>query len=182
MAANSICLVVFQMATSMIVGLGGASAIYIGKAVGSGDRAFVKSRVAKLEKFYFLTGLVFCLVILLIRRPVIAFYPIEEETKSVALQLMVAYAVMAFFRAFTVPMTSGILRGSGDTRFAMITDVCSLWFSCLTGAFAAFVLRLPVIGVFICLKLDMPLRGIASFIRLKGDRWIKDVTQQKSAF
>ena len=179
-AANSICLVVFQMATSMIVGLGGASAIYIGKAVGLGDRAFVNSRVAKLERFYLLTGIVFCLVILLIRRPVIAFYPIEEETKAVALQLMVAYAVMAFFRAFTVPMTSGILRGSGDTRFAMITDVCSLWFSCLTGAFAAFVLHLPVIGVFVCLKLDMPLRGIASFIRLRGDRWIKDVTQQNS--
>ena len=71
----------------------------------------------------------------------------------------------------------GILRGGGDTRFALCTDLCTLWLVALpAGLLTAFVFRLPVLLVYAAIKLDEPVKVAVIFWRLRNRNWIKNVT------
>lgn len=175
-AANSICNVVFQLATSFILGIGNASAVIIGKVVGSNDRDYAKECAHKLMHLYFMVGIISAIVLIIVKNPVISIYDISENTKTVANQLMYAYAVTIFCMAYTCPLLMGIFRGSGSTRFAMLVDVGCIWLFVPIGALMAFVFQFPPLVVFACLKLDMPVKALICFWYIKGDTWIKNVT------
>lgn len=176
-AANSICNVVFQMATSFIFGVSSASAVIIGKTVGSDDIDGAKKSAHKLVRVYFVMGILSAIVLLLIKSPVISIYKIEESTRALAEQFMILYSVVIFFMAYTCPLITGVFRGSGDTRFAMVVDVGCLWCMIPVGLIACFVLKLPAVFVLMCLRFDMPLKTVFSLKRLSTDKWIRSVTR-----
>lgn len=176
-AANSICSVVFQMVTSCILGISNASAVIIGKVIGSQDFAYAKECTKKLLRLYIIIGIVSAIILILVKNPIIAIYDIEQETKEIAMQLMYAYAVAIFFMSYTCPLIMGIFRGSGSTRFAMITDLSCLWLAIPLGAAAAFIFNMSPVFVFACLKMDMPIKTIVCFFYLRKGNWIKDVTR-----
>lgn len=176
-AANSICNVVFQMATSFIFGVSSASAVIIGKAVGSEDIDGAERSAHKLVRVYFVMGVISAVILLILKTPIISIYKIEDATKLLAEQFMVVYAVVIFFMAYTCPLITGVFRGSGDTKFAMVVDVGCLWSVIPIGALACFVWNLPPVAVLLCLRLDMPLKTMFSLKRLGTDRWIRSVTR-----
>lgn len=176
-AANSICNVIFQMVTSVILGVSNASAVVIGKVIGTNDFKYAKACAVKLLKMYFFIGLVSAITLIAIRKPIISIYDIEESTKILAENLMFAYAAAIFFMSYACPFIMGIFRGSGSTRFAMFTDLGCLWFAIPIGAAAAFIFDMPPLIVFACLKIDMPIKTAICFWYFKKDKWIKDVTR-----
>ncbi len=176
-AANSICSVVFQMASSFIMGVGNASAVIVGKVVGQNDVEYAKLVAKKLKMIYFWMGIVSAGILLLIKNPIIAIYDIEPATVVIANQLMIAYAGAVFFMAFTCPLIMGVFRGSGDTKFAMVVDVGCLWLCIPIGAAAAFLFHLPPVAVFCCLRFEMVLKTVICLWRLRGDSWIRNVTR-----
>ena len=126
-AANSICNVMFQMATSIILGVSNASAVLVGMLVGRGDYPYARACVNKLIQIYAVIGVVCAALLLAVKGPVIGIYDIKESTRVLTDQLMYVYAAAIFFMAFTCPLISGVLRGAGDTRFAAVTDVGCIW-------------------------------------------------------
>ncbi|RPF48199.1 putative MATE family efflux protein [Hydrogenoanaerobacterium saccharovorans] len=176
-AANSICNVVYQLATSFIFGVGSATAVITGNIIGSGDIPYLQSCVKKFKKLYFFLGVASALLLILLKKPVLSIYNIEPQTLDFANQLMVAYAFAIFFMAYTCPLITGIFRGSGDTRFAALVDIGCLWCVIPIGAVAAFVFHLPPLIVFACLKMDYPLKTMFCLLRLRGTNWIRSVTR-----
>ena len=156
-AANSICNVMFQMATSIILGVSNASAVLVGMLVGRGDYPYARACVNKLIQIYAVIGVVCAALLLAVKGPVIGIYDIKESTRVLTDQLMYVYAAAIFFMAFTCPLISGVLRGAGDTRFAAVTDVGCIWAMVPLGAAAAFwlgatpVLVLAVLGLLLWL-------------------------------
>ena len=176
-AANSICSVMFQMVTSVILGISNASAVLVGKVVGAGDYDAAKLRVRKLVQIYFCIGLVCSALILCIKDPMISIYNIKPETQILAQQLMYVYAAAVFFMAFTCPLISGVFRGSGDVRFAAVCDVGCIWLMLPVGAAAAFLFGAPAYVVLALLKCDMPLKTVFCLRRLRGTGWIRNITR-----
>ena len=176
-AANSICSVMFQMVTSVILGVSNASAVLVGKVVGQGDFALAKAQVKKLVHIYFYIGLACAAIILLIKEPIIGIYNIKASTIDLARQLMLVYAVAVFFMAFTCPIITGVFRGGGDTRFAAICDVGCIWLMVPVGAAAAFLFGAPPVIVLTLLKCDMPIKTAFCLTRLRGDKWIRNITR-----
>ena len=75
----------------------------------------------------------------------------------------------------------GILRGGGDTRTAFVYDCGALWLvSIPMGILAGLVLHLPVPLVYVCLKLDSPIKAFLSLLRIRSGKWIRNVTVQTS--
>lgn len=151
-AANSICNVMFQMATSIILGVSNASAVLVGMLVGRGDYPYARACVNKLIQIYAVIGVVCAALLLAVKGPVIGIYDIKESTRVLTDQLMYVYAAAIFFMAFTCPLISGVLRGAGDTRFAAVTDVGCIWAMVPLGAAAAFWLGAPPVLVLAVLK------------------------------
>lgn len=176
-AANSIAFVVYQLTTSIILGNANASAVIIGKIIGQNNYALVRATALRLRNVYFYVGLGCALFMLLVRKPVVSFYNIQESTRVMASQLILVYAVIIFFMSFACCFLMGIFRGAGDTRFALITDIGCLWAAIPIGAVAAFVFSVNPVIVCGLLRLDMPLKALIGLIRIRGTKWIKNVTR-----
>lgn len=179
-AANSICSVVYQMTTSAILGAANASAVVIGKIIGTRDYAYARTCAYRLRTVYFYIGIGCSAIMLLVRKPVVSLYNVQESTRLLASDLMAVYAVIIFFMAFACSFLMGVFRGSGDTRFALYTDIGCLWSAIPLGLLAAFVFKWPALAVCALLRLDMPLKAILCLLRLRGNKWIKNVTRDEA--
>ena len=73
----------------------------------------------------------------------------------------------------------GALRGAGDSRFVMTVDLICGWLVVLPLSYlAAFVLGWPPAAVYFCTRIDQCYKWIIAFFRLRGNKWIKNVTRE----
>ena len=105
-------------------------------------------------------------------------YDLTEVTLYYVNAMMLILAVSTLFQAFNCTTIIGILRGGGDTRFALIVDASTLWFGSLVlGFLGAFVFQWSVPVVFALLLVDELLKLPVGFIRVKGGRWLRNLTR-----
>ena len=72
-----------------------------------------------------------------------------------------------------------INRGAGDSRFVMTVDLICGWLVVLPLSYlAAFVLGWPPAAVYFCTRIDQCYKWIIAFFRLRGNKWIKNVTRE----
>ena len=82
----------------------------------------------------------------------------------------------ALFQAFDAVqfISSGALRGAGDTRAPMYIVLSAAWFMFLPLAFVfGTVLDMGVVGAWAGATLYIVVVGILMFLRLKTERWRK---------
>ncbi len=175
-AANSICNAIFQMAISFILGVANASAVVIGKVAGTNNFEEARQSAFRLLKVYTLIGALSALVLLFIKTPIISVYDIEPSTKELTQNLMIVYSAIIFFMSYSCPLLMGVFRGSGSTKFAMITDVGTAWIAVALGAAGAFCFHFEPVIVLLLLRSDTPVKTVISLLYLKGTSWIKNVT------
>lgn len=176
-AANSIASMTQQLSTVIIFGIANAAAVIIGKSVGSGNntRAFDEAKTLKVMAY--IVGAAACVTILLIKGIIINFYTVPPETKLLANGLMTAVAFITFFVSISSITIVGILRGGGDTRFCLITEMVTLWAVALPLALGGMLLHFPVVAVLLLMKIDEPLKSIICIIRINRNKWIKSLTR-----
>jgi len=176
-AANSISIIVAHMATILLGGLASASSVITGNTIGRGELKKAKDQGFTFVILGLVVGVFGALLIVLLKPIAVSFYNISDETKAIAYQLMNAMALLVIFQATSVILTKGVLRGGGDTKFLLLADILFLWVvSIPLGAYTGLVLGLSPGIVYLCLKIDEVLKAFWCLYRLKGDKWIKDIT------
>ena len=151
-----------------------------GNSVGEGNIEKAGQQADWLKIVSLIIGIFAGLVILLIRPLAVSFYNIPETTKELAGNMIRIQAGLVFFISITAVGVVGILRGGGDTHFALCTDLFTLWLVAVpAGLLSAFVFRLPVLLVYAAIKLDEPVKVFLIFWRLRNRNWIKNVTRER---
>lgn len=175
-AANSITTVVMQLSTVVIQALSLSSCTITGITLGQGDVKKTQEQGVTFAVLGFLIGCVGCLIILILKDPIISTYNITEETRSLTRELMNAVAVVIMFQSANSILTKGVLRGGGDTKFLMIADILFLWVCSIPlGALAGLVLHLPGFWIYIILKSDQFIKAVWCLFRLHSGKWIKSI-------
>ena len=176
--ANSIVSIVQQLATVMVFGVAGAAAVLIGKAIGEGDMEEARNRGFTFKWLSVGVGVIVCVMIFSLRSVAVDFYNVSAEAKSFAYDMMLVTSIVGFFMSMSAVGIVGILRGGGDTKFSLNAEIFALWAVAVPVAyFTAFVLHWPPIFVYCMIKLDEPVKNILIWIRLRGTRWLRDVTR-----
>lgn len=177
-AANSIAGVVQRLATILIMGVANFTAIAVGKQIGAGNTKTAEKYASTLLILSVLLGILSSAAILLIREPFLSIYNVSGVTRNYALQIMGVYAFTTFFSCFNSTNIVGVLRGGGDTRFAMFTDLLALWLVALPlGGIAGLILKLPLPLVFFLLTIDEPVKVLIGLPRFMSKKWAKNVTR-----
>ncbi|MGI5893111.1 MAG: MATE family efflux transporter [Candidatus Merdivicinus sp.] len=180
-SASQIASVVQQFATVFIFGIANAAAIMVGNAVGEGNIEKAHRRSNWLKYSAIGLGAFSGGFILLIRRLAVGFYNVPASTKALAEEMIMVQAGIVFFVGITAVGIVGILRGGGDTKRALMIDLCALWLVAVpAGLLSAFVFKAPALLVYACTKLDEPVKALAVFWRLRNAKWIKNVTRNFS--
>ena len=125
-AAHQIALNLSAMVFMVHLGLASAGAIRVGHAIGARDYAEARHAgwtvIVMSVSLSLVTGAIF----LLVPETLIAVYTTEAGVVQLASQLL---AIAALFQIFDglQGVTTGTLRGLGDTRTAMVSNLAAFW-------------------------------------------------------
>lgn len=177
-AANSIANIIWQSVWVVVSGMGNATSVVIGNAIGrSEEKNLILNKAKTIVLLSACMGIISAILLIVIRGPVINFYEVSDTTKALAYDLIVSYALIIVFQSMSMQYVVGIFRGGGDTKTAMVVDVLFLWTVAIPlGAFTGLVLGWAPPLVYIMLRSDELLKNIFGFFHLRSGKWIHDIT------
>ena len=175
-AANSVTMVTQQLSSVLTQGVSNASGIITGHTMGEGDFEKAQKQGYAFLFMSFVIGCFAALVILVLRAPIINFYKVSPEAKSIAWELMDAILIIVIFQSMSSILTKGVLRAGGDTKFLMMGDILFLWVASIPlGYLAGLVFHWPAFWIYTFLKIDQIIKCVWCFFRLKSGKWMKKI-------
>lgn len=181
-AANSVSTTVFQYLKVITVSEASSTSVVMGRTIGSGMTKPQQLRpyVRALQAIFLTIGIILGGVLLLIRVPLLSIYSLTPEAMLLANQLIMLMALIFVGMAYQMPVASGIIRGSGDTRFSMYTNLISTWGIVMPLSFAAaFWWKLSPFWVVVFLNSDQIFKCIPVAIWANKYKWIHVLTREK---
>lgn len=176
--AASVTDMMMNLGTMFTFALAGGACVVVGKAVGAKDYKRVREYAGTIQIMFLCIGVVMSALVFLLRRPFASLYHLNEETFALAVQMIGICAITLIGTSYHASCFVGINRGAGDSRFVMMVDMICGWLVVLPlSALAAFVLHLHPAWVYFCTRIDQCFKWIIALLRLRGDKWIKNVTR-----
>jgi MATE family multidrug resistance protein len=169
LATHQIALNYAALTYMVPLGVSAAAAVSVGHAVGAGDRE--RARRAGWMALGLGTGfmLLAAVVFLVAPRPLIALYTTDPQVMAVGPGLLWLAAAFQVFDGIQI-VSTGALRGLGETRAPMLVNLVGYWVLGLPlGLILCFTLRWGIYGLWIGLTLALIV--IASSLLL---RWRRD--------
>ena len=183
LAANAVIGNLNRLSLVVCFGLGSATAVLVGKAIGEGKRKeYVMSLSRALLIFAMLVGCGIALIALILVPTL--FVPVifpKFKLFGESAQIAVAMAVAGFagipLHACGISSITGVLRAGGDVTWATILDIAPQWLVAIPlTAVAALVLKTGCWPIAIAMQLESVAKTPMSFLRINSGKWIHDVT------
>lgn len=179
-AANSIANIVKNLIACVALGIGAGSGILVGNELGKGNLERAKEYGDRLCHASIGVGAVSGALILLGSPLILNFSGTLSPQAKAYLQMML-YVCSYYIIGKSVNSTviAGIFCSGGDTRFGLFCDLITMWVIVVPlGAIAAFVLKWPVMAVYLILNLDEMVKLPAVYLHYKKYKWVKNLTER----
>ena len=155
------------------LGISAAAAVAVGHAIGAGNPA--RARRAGSLAIAIGAGFMACMALVLIPfpRPIVHIWTTDPNVVALAGHIL---AIVAGFQIFDgiQSVSTGALRGLGETRYPMLMNFAGYWIIGLPlGAVLCFALRRGLSGLWMGLTLALILIAL-----LLCTRWLKDSRRQ----
>ena len=175
-AANAVTTIVQQLSSVLTQGVSNASGIITGHTMGRGEYERAQNEGYTFLFMGLLIGLLAAVIIAILRAPIINFYDISAEAKSIAGELMNAIIIIVVFQTMSSILTKGVLRAGGDTRFLMVGDILFLWVASIPlGALTGLVFHWSSFWIYIMIKIEHIIKCVWCFFRLRSGKWLKRI-------
>lgn len=177
-AAYSISSTAFLLLKVTSVGACTAASIMVGKQIGSGGKQ-LRTMVYTMQLLFAGLGAALGIVLFFLRIPLLRVYRISDETRYLANAFFLIQSVVLLTMSYQMPTNAGILRGGGDTRFALVLDLISFWAIVIPLSYlAAFRWHASPIVVVMLLNSDQVFKCIPAFLRVNRFRWVHSLTRE----
>ncbi|MBC7876769.1 MAG: MATE family efflux transporter [Anaerolineales bacterium] len=175
-AAVNINATIEELGFVVFMGLGNACAVMVGNRIG----AKKKDEAYEIVRRVIILGVSFAVIvgviIISVRDLVVARYDLSASGENNVRMLMLMMACTLWIRMFNFSTFIGALRAGGDTRFALLMEICSIWLIGVPAAYiAAFVFHLPVYYVYLAVSIEEVAKAFVSAWRFKSKKWIHDL-------
>ena len=175
-AAVQACNTINNLFSLVAFSIGDAVLILVGQKLGEEkfEEAWQMSKI--LVKLSILVGLVLGGLTILFGKPILGLFDFTENGEVYAWRILLVYAATLFMEVYNGIQVVGCLRCGGDTRFAMMTEVGTIW---LIGVPLAFISSLvwhwPVYFAVLAVKTEGVVKGIILTKRYLGRKWLRNV-------
>ncbi|MCC8141131.1 MAG: MATE family efflux transporter [Lachnospiraceae bacterium] len=178
-AANSVATTFYQYLKVIVQAMSSVAAVLIGKSIGEGKMARIRSDARSLTVICVLMGVVLGVALIVLRGPLLSLYNLNDEATQLALRLILVMGFVMIGMSYQMPVSFGIIQGGGDTQFTMKLNLISMWCIVMPLSFmAAFWWKLPVVLVVIVIQSDQIFKGLPVFIHFRKYTWIKTLTRE----
>jgi putative MATE family efflux protein len=185
-AAGISAMAVFRVLEGFIFtffgGLANASSVMVGKKIGAGEHVEGYTDAKRFILLCPMITLTICLIILLVRLPLLGLFGLGDEARGYAMGMLLIYTVTGTIRTCNY-ISNNIFRAGGESVFGTVVETAGLFLiSVPAAALAGFVFHWPFLAVFFMLFLDEFLRLPLILWYMKSGRCVKPVTNSgKSA-
>ena len=171
LAASQITIQLLSFSFMPLWGLTTAAGVLTGNALGAGDpdrAAHLGRQTYKLGAYY---SLLLAAVMILLRNDIFRVFTNDPLVLALGPALAVAAAIFQYFDGVRM-LSSGILQGAGDTRYAMIVTVVLMWglFTPLTW-YLVVVRDGNVVAAWVGASFCYLLQGFFLWRRFASDKW-----------
>jgi putative MATE family efflux protein len=175
-AAININATIEELVFVLFIGLGNACSVMVGNKIGEKDKdtAFEYSR--RFTILAVTLSIMGGVLVIFIRDVVVGLYELSPSAAFNLRNVMLVYALSAWLRVFNFMLFIGALRAGGDTRYAMFTELFSIWVIGVPAALiGGFVLHLPVYIVYAMVLLEEAAKALIILRRYLSRQWIHDL-------
>ena len=155
-------------------GVSQAAGIMIGKRLGAGEEKEAYCDSKRLMQRGFWLSLILSLLLVLWGRFYVQIFQVEDSVRLIAYKLLVVFAVVAPVKVQNMILGGGIIRSGGRTKYAMLIDIIGTWgFGVPLGFLSAYVLHLPITGVYFILSMEECVRLVLSAVVFRRRKWMQ---------
>ncbi|WP_051198132.1 MATE family efflux transporter [Butyrivibrio sp. MB2005] len=178
-AAASVTSVAQELISCVSQGIAGGSGIMVGELLGSGQ---LDKAVRYGDRFFdvsFVNGIVNAILMAIIGPIVYIFYVLTPTAKHYLVVMLIFMAFYMFAYAYNAIFTCGVLPAGGDAKYDAVSVFFATWcFAIPASLIAAFILKLPVLVVYIIMCLDEIVK--LPFLRWHYNKhiWVKNLTRE----
>ena len=177
-AANSLVTVVRNFSSTICFGIGSGGTILLGNIIGMNQMEEAKECASKILKLAIITGALGGIVILCVSPLVLKFATLTETAHRYLKYMLLVNSYYIMGGAVNATLIAGVFRAGGDSRFGFICDTIDMWvYAVPLGFIAAFVLKLPVMAVYILLCTDEFVKWPWVFKHYRSMKWLKNITR-----
>jgi putative MATE family efflux protein len=178
-AAINVNATIEELAFVVFMGLGNACAVMVGNRIGAGKKEEAFETVRRVVILSMIFAWAVGLIVILLRDAVVNLYDLSPSGEYNVRMLMLMMGLVLWIRMFNFSTFIGALRAGGDTRFALLMEVCSIWLIGVPAAYiGAFVLHLPVYYVYLMVALEELAKAFVSGWRVYSRKWIHDLVNE----
>jgi len=175
-AAVRASLTIFDLFIMFAFSIGDAALIILGEYLGRGERQYAIGASKKFVKLGLITGIVSGTLLLLLAEPLLSFYQFSDVGWDYAYKIIIVFALTMWVDLYGAIMITGVFRGGGDTRFAMITEVGTVWLIAVPLAFlGTLVFHLPIYLVILIVRLENFIKALIVTKRWVSCKWANTV-------
>lgn len=175
-AAININATIEELMFVLFIGLGNACSVMVGNKIGAGEKDTAFEYGRRFTILAVLCSILGGVIVFSIRGVVIGLYQLSPSAAYNLRLIMLVYSLSAWLRVFNFMLFIGALRAGGDTRYAMFTELFSIWLIGVPSALiGGFVLHLPVYGVYAMVLIEEVVKAFIILRRYLSRKWIHDL-------
>lgn len=157
-------------------GIGSAGGVMIGNALGEGNRERAIQYAWYLNGLSLFFGLLLGALLILISPLVVQFFNVGSAIQADAVWVMRVMGLFMAFKMCNALQIIGTLRGGGDTTYALMMEIGSVYFVGVPMAFiGTTLLQWPIYWVVALVCLEEAVKSIFGFSRLISAKWANNL-------
>jgi putative MATE family efflux protein len=176
-AAVNINATIEELMFVLFIGLGNACSVMVGNKIGEGEKHVAFEYAWRFMIIGVSVAVIGGAMIFSVRGAVISLLPeISASAANNLKGLMFVFASSAWLKMLNFILFIGAMRAGGDTRYAMFTELFSVWGIGVPAALiGGFVLHLPVYEVYALVLLEEAVKAMVISRRFLSRKWIHDL-------
>jgi putative MATE family efflux protein len=175
-AAININATIEELSFVAFVGIGNACAVIVGNRIGAQQKEAAYQTVKRIATLSVIFAWTVGILVFAGRDLVTNLYDLSPVGANNVRMLLLVMGCTIWIRMFNFVIFIGALRAGGDTRFALIMEICSIWLIGVPAAyFGAFVFHFPVYYVYLMVMIEEAAKAFVSVWRFRSRKWIHDL-------
>lgn len=168
--------IITAISSIIFMGISNSASVIIGHTIGKGDKNKVIIYSKKILQIAFIMGIFSLILVQALTGTIVSLYHLPNEAHIMAVKTMRAAGIFVFLKMINWTLLIGLFRAGGDTKVAFCLDIFPLWFYAVPVAFIGAYYKIPVFLLVAMADFSEFIKLVASLIRYRSLKWIKDVT------
>jgi len=178
-AAFQVMMAVYRFFEVAFLGLGNACQVVIGNRIGAGEEHLAMEYGKRFIKLTLITCVITSSMIFLSAESIASVFKVPNHVQVQAIYMMRIVALYNFPKMMNLLYIVGILRGGGDTVYAMWIESLCVWGIGVPIAFAgAMIFGWPAYIVVGAFMLEEVVKSILGTYRFVSKKWIRNVVEE----